>query len=136
MDTRALLITVTLLASVMAACEKGLTPGTGPSPVPSTNMTWAFEKTCHDGYATYIKLYDRTSGAIWPAATTSWTINPGGRIVRTISCTRGNRICFGAANNADDTLGYWGIGIGHFLGCNDCCRSCGSSSAETLLLRC
>jgi hypothetical protein len=99
-------------------------------------MTWQFEKTCSDGYTAYLKLYDRDSGAIWPDGSTSWTLKPGDRMSQTIRCSEGNKICVGAANNADDTLGYWGIGIGHFLGCTDCCRTCGTSSDEVYLLRC
>ena len=127
---------VLLLAIVSTACEKGLAPGTGPTPVPSTNMTWRFEKTCNDGYTTSLKLYDRDSGAVWPSNTRSWTFKSGESITETISCSSGNKICFGAANNADDSLGYWGIGIGHFLGCTDCCRSCGTSSDVINTLKC
>lgn len=125
-----------LTTLALTSCTEGIGPGTGPTPVSATNMTWTFEKTCNDGLTTYLKLYDRDSGAVWPSTSTSWTFSRGERLNKTISCDKGNRVCFGAANEADDTRGYWGIGIGHFLGCTDCCRSCGSASEATIELRC
>lgn len=125
-------VTVVLVFVSSMSCSKGLPPGTGPTPIDATNMTWRFQKSCNDGYTAYIKLYDRDSAAIWPDSSSSWTLKPGESGFKTISCSEGNKICFGAANNSDDSLGYWGIGIGHFLGCTDCCRSCGSSGDDVV----
>jgi hypothetical protein len=123
-----------LLTLVAAGCTKGDLPGVGPTPPESsaTNMTWKFEKTCKDNYSSSVKLYDRDNGAIWPGATSSWTLKPGESFSETIRCTERHKICFGAANNGNDSLGYWGIGIGNYLGCSDCCRSCGADGDDVI----
>ena len=129
------ILTVILAVGGFLGCAKG-DPGSGPTPIAGKNMSWSFQKSCNDGFTAYLKLYDRNNGTVWPDVSSSWTLKNGERLDETIRCEEGNKICFGAANNGDDSKGYWGIGIGHFLGCADCCRTCGTSSDALRELKC
>jgi hypothetical protein len=94
------------------------------------------QKSCNDGYTAYVQLYDRTNGDVWPSATTGWMIKNGESFTTKISCTTGDTIAFGAANNGDNTLGYWGVGFGGRLGCTSCSYTCKGTSLTTISLTC
>lgn len=125
-----------IIVSLTVACTKGLAPGTGPTPVETKNLTLSVEKSCNDGYTARVKAYDRDSGAVWPSSSESWTVRRGDTIRKTIACAADNRICIGAANDGDNTKGYWGIGINAFLGCTNCCYSCQNTEAPLYRLTC
>lgn len=100
-----------------------------PPPPPSVNaaMTWTISDGCNDGRGIQFKFYDRTSNGVWPSASTHWTTGVGGSASRTLSCTRGNRICFGATTDPM-TNTYWGIGLEGNRGCDNCCYACADGS--------
>jgi len=52
------ILTVIVALGLSVGCEKG-DLGSGPTPVAGTNMSWSFQKSCNDGFTTYLKLYDR-----------------------------------------------------------------------------
>jgi len=109
-------------------------PTPAPTAPPSVNaaMTWTITDGCSDGRGLLVKFYDRTSGGVWPTSSTAYVANPGGSVVRTLSCTRGNRICYGATTDPSTTR-YWGIGLEGNRGCDACCNTCDDVSVSRTL---
>jgi hypothetical protein len=106
-------------------------PTPAPTAPPSANaaMTWTISDGCSDGRGLQVKFYDRTNGGVWPTSSTHYLASPGGSVVRTLSCTRGARICFGATTDPSTTT-YWGIGLEGNRGCDSCCNACADVSVS------
>jgi hypothetical protein len=125
-----------VISLIVISCTNGVTPGTGPTPTNTSNLTIPITKSCNDGYTTYVQFFDEKSGAVWPSATTGWTLSNGQTLTETISCTTGDQIAFGAADNGNNTLGYWSVGFGGRLGCSGCTYSCQNTTVTTFSLTC
>lgn len=106
-------------------------PTPAPTAPPSTSaaMTWTISDGCSDGRGLQVKFYDKTNGGVWPSGSTHYLASPGGSVVRTLGCTRGARVCFGATTDPS-TSTYWGVGLDGSRGCDSCCNTCDDVSVS------
>lgn len=123
-----LLVMATLAWS--SGCTKGVLP-TGPSPVDQKTMTWVIKNSVNGVVS--LRFFDRTTGAVWPSGTTSWSLDPGERRTYKLSCNEGSKICLGAGLSSDPSA-FWGVGVDNRNGCEGCCHTCGSGDPVAMSL--
>jgi hypothetical protein len=118
-------------------CPTGSTCS-GGSCLPATisSIVWSLEDDCASAPIIQVRYFDITNKLVWPADKTQvFTVVPGAPMSVTLSCTGGDKICFGAAN-ADDSL-FWGLDInGSKSSCPNCCATCGDGNVPTIPLVC
>jgi hypothetical protein len=71
------------------------------------------------------------NGTVWPGDDKVYLLDPGAIKEVTISCTPGERICYGAWINGNDSLAY-GVGPDNDRTCHDCCAICVGHPLETI----
>jgi hypothetical protein len=70
---------------------------------------------------------DRT----WPGGDQVYLLDPGEIKAVKISCTPGERICYGAWINGDDRIAF-GVGPDNDRTCHNCCSICVGHTMETI----
>ena len=79
--------------------------------------------------AVVIELHGKET--VWPGNDKVYLIDPGAIKEVTISCTPGERICYGAWINGNDSINY-GVGPDNDRPCHDCCSICVGHTMETI----
>jgi hypothetical protein len=67
----------------------------------------------------------------WPGGDQVYLLDPGDIKEVTISCTPGERICYGAWINGDDRIAF-GVGPDNDRTCHNCCSICVGHTMETI----
>jgi hypothetical protein len=75
-----------------------------------------------------IELHGKES--VWPGHEQVYLLEPGDIKEVTISCTPGERICYGAWINGNDSLNF-GVGPDNDRTCHSCCAICVGHTMET-----
>ncbi len=89
---------------------------------PNPTLTWVI--TDHTRHQLAIAFYSASRpGHEWPGLNRHWNMN-GGENTYTLSCVAGEKICYGAWDNANPYGPNWGVGLGGRAGCSNCCASC------------
>jgi hypothetical protein len=73
----------------------------------------------------------RGEETVWPGNDKVYLIDPGAIKEVTISCTPGERICYGAWINGNDAIAF-GVGPDNDRTCHDCCSICVAHTMETI----
>jgi hypothetical protein len=67
----------------------------------------------------------------WPGGDQVYLLDPGDIKEVTISCTPGERICYGAWINGNDRISF-GVGPDNNRTCHNCCSICVGHTMETI----
>jgi len=109
--------------SSVSTTSRTTTSTTTTSTSGTAAMTFTLTDGCSDGRGIQYRFFDKTANLLWPNSSQVYIIPAGQTRSTSISCTRGNRICYGA--QTDPPAGtYWGVGINGDLGCDTCCYTC------------
>jgi Pyruvate/2-oxoacid:ferredoxin oxidoreductase delta subunit len=87
---------------------------------------------CSDGRGFQIKFFDVTNNLLWPNATEVYIIPTGETRNTTLSCRTGANVCYGARTDPRGD-GWWGVDLDRSKGCDNCCRTCSTSTASIRL---
>ncbi len=106
------------------------TGGGGGGGGATTSMVWQVKSNYQ--YRVQIAFYSRERTHEWPGNGQAWDLNDFNNHNYTLSCRRGEKICFGAwvTGNANK---YWGVGFGGKQGCSTCCFYCGEQPQPQVL---
>jgi L-rhamnose mutarotase len=103
-----------------------LTPGC--SIAQSQTLTWKFHSV--DGNAVDIQFYSDDRKQVWPDHRAAYSIEDRGMHHYTISCTTGEKVCYGAWQRGN-TSAFWGKGNNGKRHCSDCCYTCDGGTTPT-----
>lgn len=78
-----------------------------------------------DPKAVGLKFYNADRSRSWPAAGSMYSLRDSEFHTYTLTCTPGEKICYGAWRDGADTVS-WGVGRAGDKGCSNCCMTCGS----------
>jgi hypothetical protein len=95
------------------------------------SMTWNIKNSCRASVD--VRLFDITTGGVWPAPGRVRTLDSGVSWLETIECNRNSRVCYGAGIRGNYSL-YWGGGINNDQSCSECCHPCDGSSPQAISL--
>lgn len=96
----------------------------------TTSMVWQVKSNYQ--FRVQIAFYSRERNHEWPGNGQAWDLNDYNNHTYTLSCRRGEKICFGAwvTGNANK---FWGVGFGGKQGCSTCCFHCGEQPQAQVL---
>jgi hypothetical protein len=83
--------------------------------------------------AVVVELYSPARNIFWPGEGQVYLLEFGERKSVTIECFGGEKICYAAWVNGDDSVA-WGIGPDGDLACEDCCSLCAQSATEDIIV--
>jgi hypothetical protein len=81
--------------------------------------------------AAVIELHGENT--VWPGGGKVYLLAPGETRQVTISCTPGERICYGAWINGNDRIAF-GVGPDNDRDCRNCCSICAARAMATIEL--
>lgn len=81
--------------------------------------------------AVAVELFSHDRDTVWPGNDKVFLIDPRSRKSIPISCNAGERICYGAWVNGDDSISA-GVGPDNDQPCDTCCFTCVEHSTETI----
>lgn len=81
--------------------------------------------------AVAVELFSRDRKTVWPGDDQVFLIEPGSQKSVPISCNQGERICYGAWVNGDDSISA-GVGPDNDQLCDTCCFICVEKTTETI----
>ena len=120
-------LNIVMLASFLAF---GLFSSTKASH--AENMTW-YVKSNYP-YKVSVVFYSRTRrNHAWPGGTKVYVIANSRVKEYSLSCRRGEKICFGAWVRGRKSR-YWGVGYRGRKGCKRCCYTCNGGETRTQIL--
>ena len=85
------------------------------------------------GSAVAVEVFSQDRDQAWPGGDQVWLFEPGQNKTVPISCTGGERICYGAWVNGDDRTS-WGVGPDGDKDCKGCCLICLSHGIQEIEL--
>lgn len=83
--------------------------------------------------AVVVEFSSAAHGTRWPGNDQVYLLDEGEKKSVTIDCEEGDRICYGAWVNGDDSVA-WGIGPDNDRYCDDCCRICTAEKTEPIVI--
>lgn len=86
-----------------------------------------FRITSKYSYIVYVRIFSQDRDVIWPGAHGAYELKDSEAHDLTIQCNVGEKICYGAY---DDAKSYWGVGRRGDKGCKDCCQTCDPMDAN------
>ena len=92
-----------------------------PNTAKAETLTWHMQSS-HPN-TVHFQLYSRSRNLVWPGSGTVWVLDDYETKTNSISCSYGDKICYGAWT-AGDSSTYWGVGKNDRYGCYDCCYTC------------
>jgi hypothetical protein len=96
--------------------------------VAPTTGSMCWDVVNQSGWTLYFKFYDENMNWVWPSSTQDWYTGTGQTVQECITCTLGDKICFGADNAAQSL--YWGVGEFNNYSCTACCFYCASGTVS------
>jgi len=81
--------------------------------------------------AVAVQAFSQDNDQTWPGGDEVWLFEPGQKKTVPLSCTPGERICYGAWVNGNDAIS-WGVGPDGDKDCKSCCLICLTSGIETI----
>lgn len=78
-----------------------------------------------------VEFYGRDRDVVWPGDGKVYLLEARARKSVTVTCEEGERICWGAWVNGDDSQSF-GVGFDGRRHCDSCCRVCVGSATETI----
>ncbi|MET2829909.1 hypothetical protein ABVQ20_23320 [Mesorhizobium shangrilense] len=81
--------------------------------------------------AVAVELFSHDRETVWPGNDKVFLIDPSSRKSIPISCNAGERICYGAWVNGNDSISA-GVGPDNDQPCDTCCFTCVEHSTETI----
>jgi hypothetical protein len=117
-------------------CPGGSTcNGTSCVAVGLSSMTWQLTDSCFDGEDIEVRYFDATDLGFWPPDPTQvYVLQQGTTESRTLACTTGAKICFGAEQPLHGF--YWGLDIDASRSCAACCFTCTTTTVNPGPLTC
>jgi len=70
-----------------------------------------------------VEVFSQDRDHAWPGGDQVWLFEPGQKKTVPISCTSGERVCYGAWVNGNDRIS-WGVGPDGDKDCKGCCLVC------------
>lgn len=99
------------------------------APAAAADMTFFMKNG--QTYGVAVELYSRDRFHRWPGGDQVYLLERGEKKSTTIVCTPGERVCWGAWRNGDDSTAF-GVGPDDARDCPDCCRICVDKTTETV----
>ncbi|MDN5926738.1 MAG: hypothetical protein L0I29_06665 [Hyphomicrobiales bacterium] len=93
----------------------------------AADMGYVLQNEHSRSVAIELHAADRT----WPGGDQVYLLDPGEIKAVKISCTPGERICYGAWINGDDRVAF-GVGPDNDRTCRNCCSICVGHTMETI----
>ncbi|UVK42787.1 hypothetical protein BPNPMPFG_004505 [Mesorhizobium sp. AR07] len=81
--------------------------------------------------AVAVELFSRDRETVWPGNDQVFLIDPASQKSVPLSCNQGERICYGAWVNGNDSISA-GVGPDNDQPCDTCCFICVEHSTETI----
>ncbi len=81
----------------------------------------------------YLKFYSQDYNTVWPGSDTVYVINDYDLHSYSLSCSRYEKICYGAWEKGNSNR-YWGVGRDGTESCRGCCYTCGAGDAGPINL--
>lgn len=116
-----------LIASVLLAISM-----LGPSAAVADQQMVTIKSNAE--YKVHLKFYSQYYNRSWPGpnASTVWVLDDYARHTYNLSCSTGEKICYGAWV-AGDSSQYWGTGSNNRNSCSSCCFTCGGGDVNYTL---
>lgn len=95
------------------------------------NLTWTV--TSDHPNIVDVEFYSQSRNVSWPGNGRVYVIDDWDAHTYSLSCNRGERICFGAWVRGRSST-YWGVGSGGRNSCADCCAICGAGTPDRIRL--
>ncbi|HME56863.1 MAG TPA: hypothetical protein VKF63_00885 [Terracidiphilus sp.] len=121
-----------IFAVFLVGCGAG-GGGTTTDPTSTSALTFQINDACNDGYTVFYKFFDETDSLVWPSSTQAYTIQYGETYTSNLSCNTGAKICYGASDDGNDAIGYWGVGSSNLESCTNCCYTCANTQVDVQL---
>jgi len=86
-----------------------------------------------NGRAVVIELFSQTRDMRWPGNDKVYLLEPAEQKSAPITCEGGERICYGAWLNGNDSV-TWGVGPDDDQACDDCCSLCAGSATVDIII--
>ena len=99
------------------------------TPAAAADMAFFVKNLRAQGVA--VELFSRDSDKVWPGGNKVFFIRPKAQKSVPISCTPGERICWGAWVDGNDQISA-GVGPDNDQPCDNCCFICTEHSTETI----
>ena len=110
------LITVAIIATAVFSAR----------PAAATDMTWTMTST-YD-YQVSVAFYSQDRNRSWPGGDEVYVLKDSRAHPITLSCQRGEKICYGGWPTGGRSTQYWGVGRNNGNHCDACCYVCGEAN--------
>jgi hypothetical protein len=97
----------------------------------AAEMTWTM--TSNYEYQVSVAFYSQDRDHVWPGGDDSYVLKDSRAHSFTLSCHRGEKICYGAWPTGGRSTTYWGVGRNNRQHCSNCCYTCGEANPERTL---
>lgn len=98
-------------------------------PTAAAEMTFFMKN--EQSRAVAVEFYGRDRDIVWPGGDKVYLLEALARKSIRVTCDAGERICWGAWLNGDDSQSF-GVGFDGQRYCESCCRVCADSTTETI----
>ena len=95
-------------------------------PAAAADMTWTMRST-YD-YKVSLAFYSQDANRVWPGNGEVYVLADSRPHAFTLSCRRGETICYGAWPTGGNSSKYWGVGRANAQRCRTCCYVCGEAN--------
>jgi len=95
------------------------------APALADTMTWQV-RSFHPA-PVEVKFFSQNRKAVWPGATSHYTLKDMKATSFKLTCVAGEKICYGAAVSGNLTKA-WGMGADGKKACTECCYTCGGDT--------
>ncbi len=102
------------------------------APSSSHGQQLTFELINDSGRDIQVEFYSEDRNHAWPGGNQAYNLARARDNSWTISCRRGEKICYGAWVKGNSTV-YWGVGLNRKQRCETCCFICDGSVAKRTL---
>jgi hypothetical protein len=116
-------------ATMVAAMALGVSGLAGALPARADSMTWRLRSFSPN--AVEVKFFSQNRKAVWPGATSHYTIKDYKVNSFKLNCVAGEKICYGAAVSGNLSR-YWGMSTDGKQRCTSCCFTCGGDTTTTV----
>lgn len=99
------------------------------SPAAAAEMTFFMKN--QNPRAVVVELFGQETGTRWPGNDKVFLLEKTERKSVPIECRAGEKICYGAWLNGNDSV-FWGVGPDNDEPCDTCCSICVEKTTETI----
>ena len=124
-------VRISVLLAVVAALATGLMPTVASA----ASLKWHVRS--EHSKVTSLEFYSQDRDYVWPGGGEVYVIEDYDEHTYTLSCNKGEKICYGAwvpEDDDDDDITYWGAGKDGDKSCSRCCFRCLNQTTNVINL--